>query len=32
MKVWHFSEMAYHPGWEELGTHSVTSSRAASTT
>ncbi len=19
MKVWHFSEMAYHPGWEELG-------------
>ena len=20
MKVWHFSEMAYHPAWEELGT------------
>ena len=19
MKVWHFSELAYHPGWEELG-------------
>jgi alkanesulfonate monooxygenase SsuD/methylene tetrahydromethanopterin reductase-like flavin-dependent oxidoreductase (luciferase family) len=19
MQVWHFSEMAYHPGWEELG-------------
>lgn len=19
MEVWHFSEMAYHPGWEELG-------------
>ena len=19
MKAWHFSEMAYHPGWEELG-------------
>ena len=22
MKVWHFSEMAYHPGWDELG-HSL---------
>ena len=19
MQVWHFSEMAYHPGWKELG-------------
>ena len=19
MQVWHFSEMAYHPGWQELG-------------
>ena len=19
MKVWHFSEMAYHPAWPELG-------------
>ena len=19
MKIWHFSEMAYHPGWETLG-------------
>ncbi|MBS0244510.1 MAG: LLM class flavin-dependent oxidoreductase, partial [Proteobacteria bacterium] len=22
MQVWHFSEMAYHPGWDELG-HSL---------
>ncbi|MBM3489731.1 MAG: LLM class flavin-dependent oxidoreductase [Alphaproteobacteria bacterium] len=25
MKVWHFSEMAYHPGWDQLG-HSLRNS------
>lgn len=25
MKVWHFSEMAFHPGWDELG-HSLRNS------